>query len=89
MDAEKRVINYDRHEWTLKTPAHHTEVEKAVAVAEHDRAQLASQGIRTSDILVHGDDTQLVISFEAERPRNPKRQPGYRGGADDVAVAGA
>ena len=44
MDADKRVITVDRHEWTLKSPAHHTEVEKAVAVAEHDRARLAARG---------------------------------------------
>lgn len=73
MDADKRVITVDRHEWTLKSPAHHTEVQKAVTVAEHDRARLASKGVRTGDVHVHGDDTELVISFEAERPKNPKR----------------
>lgn len=73
MDAEKRVRTVDHHEWTLKSPAHHTEVEKAVAVAEHDRARLAARGVRTGDVHVHGDDTELVISFEAERPKNPKR----------------
>lgn len=73
MDADKRVITVDRHEWTLKSPAHHTEVEKAVTVAEHDRARLASRGVRTGDVHIHGDDTELVVSFEAERPKNPKR----------------
>lgn len=73
MDAEKRVITVDRHEWVLKQPAHHTEVEKAVAVAEHDRARLASRGVHTGDVHIHGDDDELVVSFEAERPKNPKR----------------
>lgn len=72
MDAEHRVITIDRHEWTLKSPAHHTEVEKAVAVAEMERAALASKGTRTGDVHVHGDDTELVISFEAERPRTKR-----------------
>ncbi|MET9081416.1 hypothetical protein ABZX77_05845 [Streptomyces sp. NPDC004237] len=73
MDAEKRVRTVDHHEWTLKQPAHHTEVEKAVAVAEHERTALASRGVRTGDVHIHGGDTELVISFEAERPKNPKR----------------
>ena len=73
MDAEKRIRTVDHHEWTLKQPAHHTEVEKAVAVAEHDRGRLASRGVRTGDVHIHGDDTELVISFEAEQPKNPKR----------------
>lgn len=73
MDASKRTVTIDRHEWTLKSPAHHTEVKKAVAIAEHERAALASKGVHTGDVHVHGDDTELVISFEAERPKNPKR----------------
>jgi hypothetical protein len=74
MDADKRVITIDRHEWTLKSPAHHTEVEKACAVAEHERATLASKGVRTGDVHVSAaEDDELVISFEAERPKNPKR----------------
>lgn len=88
MDATKRIILVERHEWTLKQPAHHTEVEKAVAVAEHDRGRLASRGVHTGDVHIHGGDAELVISFEAERPKNPKRA-GYRGGDDDVAVADA
>lgn len=75
MDASHRVITYDRHEWVLKPPAHHTEVEKAVAVAERVRAELASKGVRTGDVHIAGDDQELVISFEAERPKNPKRAP--------------
>ncbi|QIJ62578.1 hypothetical protein [Streptomyces sp. JB150] len=85
MDAEHHVTTVDRHEWTLKSPAHHTEVEKAVRVAEHDRARLASRGIRTGDVHVHAADDQLVISFEAARPRNPKRA--VRGFGVDAAEA--
>ncbi|MFF9097600.1 hypothetical protein ACF1AX_31320 [Streptomyces sp. NPDC014802] len=73
MEAEKRVVTVDRHEWTLKAPAHHTEVTKAVAVAEQDRARLASRGVRTGDVHVHAADDELIVAFEAERPRNPKR----------------
>lgn len=73
MDADHRVITIDRHEWVLKSPAHHTEVEKAVAVAENVRASLASKGVRTGDVHIGGDDQELVISFEGERPKNPKR----------------
>lgn len=73
MDAEKRIRTVDHHEWTLKQPAHHSEVEKAVAVAERDRAALASHGARTGDVHIHGGDAELVIFFEAERPKNPKR----------------
>lgn len=87
MEADKRVITVDRHEWTLKSPAHHTEVEKAVAVAEHDRARLAARGVRTGDVHVHGDDDELVVSFEAERPRNPKRAA--RGFADEAEATDA
>jgi hypothetical protein len=85
MDADKRVITIDRHEWTLKPPAHHTEVEKAVAVAEHERSTLAAKGVRAGDVHVHGDDTELVISFEAERPKNPTRA--VRGFAADEGEA--
>lgn len=86
MEADKRVITVDRHEWTLKCPAHHTEVEKTVAVAERERGQLSSRGICTGDVHVHGDGTDLIVSFEAERPRNPKR-PALRGASDEAAVS--
>lgn len=73
MDAEHRVVTIDRHEWVLKSPAHHTEVDKAVKVAEHDRGRLATKGVRTGDVEISAHDDQVVISFEAERPKNPKR----------------
>jgi hypothetical protein len=86
MNAEKRVITVDRHQWTLKAPAHHTEVEQAVAVAEKDRARLAAKGIHTGDVHVHGTDDQLVISFEAERPKIATRH-GSRGLVAEEAEA--
>lgn len=74
MDAEKSVVTIDRHEWTLKSPAHYTEVEKTVAVANQERAQLASRGTRTGDVHVSAaDDDEVIVSFEAERPKDPKR----------------
>lgn len=88
MDAEKRVVTVDRHEWTLKAPAHHTDVAQTVAAAENDRARLAARGVRTGDVHVHGDDTALVVSFEAERPKNPKRAAISLGvGAEEVTDA--
>lgn len=82
MDAEHRVITVDRHEWVLKQPAHHTEVEKAVKVAERDRARLAAKGVRAGDVHLHGGDSELIVSFEAERPKNPK--PDMRAWADEA-----
>ncbi|MFF4548628.1 hypothetical protein ACFY1J_31085 [Streptomyces sp. NPDC001406] len=75
MDADHRVVTIDRHEWTLKSPAHHTEVEKAVAVAEHERAALTNKGVRAGDVHIHGDDTELVVYFETERPKVATRHP--------------
>lgn len=74
MDAEKRTVTIDRHEWTLKSPAHHTEVEKAVAVANQERAQLAAHGKRTGDVHISANDDEVIVSFEAERPKNGVRQ---------------
>lgn len=76
MDAETRVITIDRHEWVLKSPAHHTEVEKAVAVAEHERSALAARQVRTGDVHLTASDDEVIVSFEAERPKNPKRGHG-------------
>lgn len=87
MDAEKSVTTIDRHEWTLMSPAHHTEVEKAVAVAEHDRARLASRGVHTGDVHVHAADDRLVVSYEAARPKIHKRA--VRGVTDDVEAPSA
>jgi hypothetical protein len=87
MDADKRVITIDRHEWTLKSPAHHTEIEKAVAVAEHERATLAAKGTRAGDVHIHGDDTELVISFEAERPKVAKRRRDFTVNQAELADA--
>lgn len=69
MHASKRVVTVDRHEWTLPSPAHHTEVDKAIATANQERAALATRGTRTSDVHVTAGDDLVVISFEADRPR--------------------
>lgn len=73
MDADHRVITFDRHEWLLKSPAHHTEVDKAMTAANTERAQLSSGGVRTSDVEISAHDDLVVVSFEAERPKNPER----------------
>ncbi len=69
MDAEERRVTIDRHEWVLKSPAHHTELEKAVAVAERKRAELAVRRVRTGDVHVTAADNEVIVSFEAERPK--------------------
>lgn len=73
MEAQKQIITIDRHEWSLPSPIHHTEVDKALAVANQERATLAAQGVRTGDVHVWSHDSKVVVSFEAERPANPKR----------------
>ncbi|MEU8907009.1 hypothetical protein [Streptomyces mirabilis] len=73
MEAQKQIITIDRHEWSLTSPTHHTEVDKAMAVANQERATLASQGVRTGDVHVWSHDGKVVVSFEAEQPANPKR----------------
>lgn len=64
MEASKRVIRTERVEYFLKTPAHHTEVEKAVAVAARD---LESRGARhRTDIWIHGDGDEIIVRFEVD-----------------------
>ncbi|MFJ6730039.1 hypothetical protein ACIQPQ_34585 [Streptomyces sp. NPDC091281] len=78
MEAEHRLVTIDRYEWVLKSPAHHTEVEKTVAVAKTERAQRASRGGRAGDIHIMASDDEVVVSFEIERPKNPKRGTTFR-----------
>lgn len=73
MDAEERHVTIDRHEWALKSPAHHTELEKAVTAAERKRGALAARQVRTGDVYVTAADNEVIVSFEAERPQNTKR----------------
>ncbi|MEU4173263.1 hypothetical protein AB0F46_41295 [Streptomyces sp. NPDC026665] len=73
MEAQKQIVTTDRHQWSLASPAHHTEVEKAVAVANQERAALASKGVPTGDVHVWSLDSKVIVSFDAERPKNPKR----------------
>ena len=77
MDAEERRVTLDRHQWALKRPAHHTELEKAVAVAERKRGDLATRrGVRTGDIYVTAADHEVIVSFEAEQPKAATRRAG-------------
>jgi len=65
MQADERTRVVIHREWVLDTPAHHTEVAKALAVAgqKHD----AEPG-RASDIVFdHGDD-YLIIGYQVEPP---------------------
>jgi hypothetical protein len=73
MDAQKQVITIERHVWTLRGPAHHTEVEKAIAVATHERQERAARGRTVGDVYLSVDDDHIVISFDAKRPANNTR----------------
>jgi hypothetical protein len=73
MEAQKQIVTTDRHQWSLTSPAHHTEVEKAVAVANQERATVASEGVPTGDVHIWSHDGQVIVSFDAERPKSPKR----------------
>lgn len=66
MHASKRTVKIVRHEWTLPSPAHHTEVAKAVdaALREHQAVKHP-----TSDVMVRAEDDLVVIGFEAEQPK--------------------
>ncbi|MGW1961763.1 hypothetical protein ACWCPD_15975 [Streptomyces sp. NPDC001935] len=68
MEADHHVIEIDRHVWTLKAPAHHTEVDKAMAVANQERSLLAAGGAWAGDVFLSGDDQHVVVSFDAQRP---------------------
>ena len=71
MDAQKQVITIDRHVWTLSSPAHHTEVDKALAVANLERNELAARGTWAGDVFLSGDDQHVIVSFDARRPKSP------------------
>lgn len=73
MDAQKQVITLERHVWTMKSPAHHTEVEKAVAVANQERQRHAARGRTVGDVYLSVDDEHIVVSFDAKRPDNATR----------------
>ncbi|MGW1498962.1 hypothetical protein ACWCQW_10390 [Streptomyces mirabilis] len=73
MEAQKQIVTTDRHQWSLASPAHYTEVDKAVAVANHERAELAAKGVPTGDVHVWSHDSKVIVSFEAERPKVAKR----------------
>jgi hypothetical protein len=73
MDAEKHIITIDRHVWTLKGPAHHTEVDKAMSVASQERNQLAAGGVWVGDVYVSADDEHVIVTFDARRPDRTAR----------------
>ncbi|MEU3899774.1 hypothetical protein [Streptomyces sp. NPDC045251] len=70
MDAEERRVTIDRHEWALKSPAHHSELEKAITAAERKRSELLTRkGARVGDVHVTAADDEVIVQFEAERPK--------------------
>lgn len=64
MHADQRTRTVVHHEWTLTTPAHHTEVAKALQVAgqKHD----AEPGYPSDIVFTHGDD-EIVIGYSVEQ----------------------
>lgn len=68
MQADERTRTIVHHEWTLNTPAHHTEVLKALTVAgqKHD----AEPGYPTDIEFRHGDD-EIVIGYSVEQQPGP------------------
>ncbi|MFF3884087.1 hypothetical protein [Streptomyces sp. NPDC001914] len=68
MEADHHIIEIDRHVWTLKAPAHHTEVDKTMSVANQERSLLTAGGSWAGDVFLSGDDQHVVVSFDARRP---------------------
>lgn len=63
MDAEARTRAVVYREWVLASPAHHTEVDKACAVAQARRAEESG---RTTDVEVAADDDRIVIGYRVD-----------------------
>lgn len=90
MDAEERRVTIDRHEWVLKSPAHHAELEKAITVAERKRSDLLTRkGARVGDVYVTGADNEVIVSFEAERPKVATRERGPVAGGERMEAGDA
>lgn len=64
MHADERTRVVIHREWILDTPAHHTEVAKALQVAgqKHD----AEPGYPSDIVFTHGDD-EIVIGYSVEQ----------------------
>lgn len=60
MQADERTRTVTHHEWVLPSPAHHSEVAKALAVANQKRQ--AEPGYPTDIEFTHGDD-EIVIGY--------------------------
>lgn len=61
MLATRRKVIIERHEWTLKSPAHHTEIQKAIEVAAHD-----SEVAGGTDVRVSATDDEVVVWYETK-----------------------
>lgn len=72
MQADERTRTVTHREWVLPTPAHHSEVAKALAVAHQERQ--AEPGYPTDIEFTHGDD-EIVIGYSvAGTPQRPLRE---------------
>lgn len=67
MQADERTRVVIHREWVLDTPAHHTEVAKALTVAGQKRDAEAKYA--TDIVFTHGDDL-IVIGYQVEGDRS-------------------
>lgn len=63
MEADERTRTVVHREWILRSPAHHTEVAKALMVAERCRGEEPG---RTTDIQVAAEDDLVVVGYSVE-----------------------
>lgn len=67
MQASKRTRTVIHQEWTLRSPAHSTELEKAMTAA---RAHASRHVNRPVDIWVSCDDDVVVVGYSFDQPQN-------------------
>lgn len=77
MQADKRTRTVIHHEWTLPSPAHSSEVDKAVL---HARADATRRTGRSIDVWVKAQDDLVVIGYEEEQQRQDLAVPAPRDG---------
>lgn len=62
MVAEERTTTVVHREWTLKAPAHHSDLQAALSRAEQERQRLIREGeVRPSDLEIYSEDDELII----------------------------
>lgn len=67
MNGTGRTVTWTRHEWVLSNPEHWSEVDKAVGRMRTVAVQLSDAGARCDDVMVTGQDEELVVWFDEHR----------------------